>query len=81
MIFKSKQFALSTKEIALKDDWKKYEVDLQSTDLSNITTPFGMEISKGSGANIQVFYVKGVTLDDDDPDPGLLLPTDENLSG
>jgi hypothetical protein len=75
-IFKSKRFALSTEEVALKNDWKKYEVDLRTSDLADVTTPFGIEISKGQDSKSQVFYVKGITLDDTNPDSSLLIPTD-----
>jgi PKD repeat protein len=62
-IFGSERFALTTQQISLEDDWKKYEVDVTGTDLRGITLPFGFELSKGAGSQKQVFYMKGLTYD------------------
>jgi hypothetical protein len=62
-LFKNQRFALSTAEIKLDKDWKKYEVDLKGADLKGITHPFGFEISKGSTSKKQVIYIKGIIYD------------------
>lgn len=67
-IFKNEKFALSTQEIKLGNDWKKYEVDLGGTDLQGITHPFGVEIAKGSTGKPQVVYIKGVVYDTQPPE-------------
>lgn len=64
-IFNSEIFAHTSKEVTLKDDWINYEVDLQGTDLKDITHPFGLELTKGSDDERQVLYIKGVVLDDE----------------
>ena len=64
-IFNSEIFARTTKEVTLKDDWTSYEVDLQGTDLRDITHPFGLELTKGSDGERQVLYIKGVVLNDE----------------
>ena len=63
-IFKSERFALTTEEVTLGDDWKKYEVDLSDVDLEEITHPFAFELSK-NGVEKQVLYIKGVIYDDE----------------
>lgn len=63
-IFKTERFALTTEEVTLDDDWKKYEVDLTGVDLKGITHPFAFELSE-NGAQKQVLYIKGVVYDDE----------------
>ncbi|HEV8405076.1 MAG TPA: PKD domain-containing protein [Nitrososphaera sp.] len=63
-IFKSERFALTTEEVTLDDDWKKYEVDLSGIDLKGITHPFAFELFKGNSAQKQVVYIKGVVYDE-----------------
>lgn len=63
-IFKTERFALTTEEVTLDDDWKKYEVDLSGVDLKEITHPFAFELSE-NGAQKQVLYIKGVVYDDE----------------
>jgi PKD repeat protein len=67
-IFKDAKFALSTQEIKLGKDWKKYEVDLSGADLRSITHPFGFELSKGSTAKKQVMFIKGIVYDNEPPE-------------
>jgi PKD repeat protein len=62
-IFKTERFALTTQEVILDSDWKKYEVDLTGVDLKGITHPFGFELSANGGQK-QIVYIKGVVYDD-----------------
>jgi hypothetical protein len=62
-LFTGKAFARTTDEVAITDDWKKYEIDLTGVDLTSTENPFAIEIMKKSGNAKQVFYVKGITFD------------------
>lgn len=66
-IFASESFALTSEELMLGSDGRRYEVDLTGVNLEDITHPFGFELSKGNGAQKQVIYMKGLVYDDDDP--------------
>jgi hypothetical protein len=71
-LFETERFALTTQEVSLDDDWKKYEVDLTGVDLKGITHPFAFELA---GSDEQVLYIKGVVYDEEPAeDP---LPTVE----
>ncbi|MCI0563494.1 MAG: PKD domain-containing protein [Nitrososphaera sp.] len=70
-IFSSESFAVTTEQVVLDDDWKKYEVDLEDKDLKKITHPFGIELEKGQGT--QVIYIKGIIYDDEAVNPENLL--------
>jgi hypothetical protein len=74
-VFSAESFSRSSNEISLKDEWIKYEVDLEGADLNDITHPFGFELSKGSGGKSQVVYIKGVVLDDEPVEPESALTT------
>src|SRR5918998_4654562 len=63
-IFESESFALTTEEVTLASDWRRYEVDLSGVSLDDITHPFGFELSKGNGAQKQVIYIKGLVFDE-----------------
>ena len=63
-IFKTERFALTTQEVKLDKDWKKYEVDLSGVDLKGITHPFAFELA-GNGGQKQIVYIKGVVYDDE----------------
>jgi hypothetical protein len=63
-IFESESFALTTEEVTLANNWKRYEVDLSGVSLDDITHPFGFELSKSNGAQKQVIYIKGLVFDD-----------------
>jgi len=63
-IFKTERFALTTEEVSLDNQWKKYEVDLSGVDLKGVTHPFAFELSE-NGAQKQVIYLKGVVYDDE----------------
>jgi hypothetical protein len=62
-LFPGKAFARTTEEVAITDDWKKYEIDLTGVDMASTENPFAIEIMKKSGNAKQVFYVKGITFD------------------
>jgi hypothetical protein len=64
-IFESESFALTTEEVSLANDWRRYEIDLTGVSLDDITHPFGFEIFKGNGAQKQVVYIKGLVFDDE----------------
>jgi hypothetical protein len=64
-IFSTEIFGRTSKEVSLRDDWTKYEVDLIGADLNDITHPFGFELSKGNGEKSQVVYIKGVIFDEE----------------
>jgi hypothetical protein len=63
-VFEAESFALTTEEVTLANDWRRYEVDLSAISLDDITHPFGLELSKGNGAQKQVIYIKGLVIDD-----------------
>lgn len=77
-IFKTERFALTTQEITLDDDWKKYEVDLRGVDLKGITHPFAFELSE-NGAQKQVLYIKGVVYDDEPAVDALATVEEESV--
>ena len=64
-IFNTEIFARTSKEVTLKDDWTNYELDLREIDLSGITHPFGLELTKGSDGKSQLVYIKGIVFDDE----------------
>jgi PKD repeat protein len=74
-VFSAESFSRTSNEISLKDDWTKYEVDLEGSDLRDITHPFGFELTKGSGGKSQVVYLKGIVLDDEPVAPESALTT------
>jgi hypothetical protein len=72
-LFKEK-FELSTDEITLPNDWKRYEVPLDGVDLKKIKAPFGMELLKGKGSAQQVVYLKYIVYENAPVDERFLLP-------
>ena len=64
-IFESESFALTTEEVTLANDWRRYKVDLSGVSLDDITHPFGFELSKGNGVQKQVIYIKGLVFEDE----------------
>ncbi|MDQ3975237.1 MAG: PKD domain-containing protein, partial [Thermoproteota archaeon] len=76
-IFESESFALTTEEVTLASDWRRYEVDLSGVSLDDITHPFGFELSKGNGAQKQVIYIKGLVYDDEPVEEQYALATIE----
>ena len=63
--FTEHKFALTTNEVTLNKDWRKYSVDLTGADLTGITHPFGMEMSPSKAVGKQVFYIKYIVYDSD----------------
>jgi hypothetical protein len=63
-IFNSDRFTLTTQEVTLDKDWKKYEVNFMGLDLKAITSPFAIDIL-GKGTQKQVVYLKGLIYDDE----------------
>jgi len=61
-IFENKKFEVITEDIYLRNDWKKYQIDLVGTSLKDISYPFGF-IVKGQDTAKIVFYLKAVTYD------------------
>jgi hypothetical protein len=76
-IFESESFALTTEEVTLASDWRRYEIDLSGASLDDITQPFGFELSKGNGAQKQVIYIKGLVYDDEPVEEQYALATVE----
>jgi hypothetical protein len=64
-LFKEHKFALTTNEVILNKEWRKYSVDLTGADLNGITHPFGMEVSPSKAVGKQVFYIKYIVYDSD----------------
>jgi len=68
-LFGNLKFEVVTENVILEKDWKRYEIDLsEPRDLEDITHPFGFEISKGKGTEKSIFYIKGVTFDEEPVD-------------
>jgi hypothetical protein len=76
-IFESESFALTTEEVTLASDWRRYEIDLSGASLDDITHPFGFELSKGNGAQKQMIYIKGLVYDDEPVEEQYALATVE----
>ena len=69
--FKEHKFALTTGEVSLDKDWRKYTVDLNGVDLTGITHPFGIEMSSSKATGNQVFYIKHIIYDTEKAENGL----------
>jgi hypothetical protein len=78
-LFKEK-FGLSTDEITLPNDWKRYEVPLDGVDLKKIKAPFGMELLKGKGSAQQVVYLKYIVYENAPVDERFLLPANSTAN-
>jgi hypothetical protein len=78
-LFKEK-FGLSTDEITLPNDWKRYEVPLEGVDLKKIKAPFGMELLKGKGSAQQVVYLKYIVYENAPVDERFLLPANSTAN-
>ena len=61
--FKNQKFAVTTQDVILSKEWQKYEIDLSGADLTEITHPFGFEITKGKTAGKIVFYLMYIIYD------------------
>ena len=62
-IFPKVNFSIVTENVTLKNDWQRFEIGLNDTALSDATYPFGIQFSADSTQK-QVFYIKGVTLNE-----------------
>ena len=62
-IFPRINFSVVTDNVTLKNNWQRFEIGLNGTELSDATYPFGFQLSSSSPKE-QVIYIKGVTLDD-----------------
>lgn len=64
-----RDFSIKTKPVILTDQWEKFEIDLNGTDMTGVTNPLGIEVGEGQSARV---WVKGLTLEDgqaEDPLP------------
>lgn len=62
-IFEKRQFAVKSKEVTLENDWQRFEVSLEGTDLKNVKYPFAFELSPTKDVSKVRFYLHGVTID------------------
>jgi hypothetical protein len=74
-IFESESFALTTDEVTLANEWRRYEIDLSGVSLDDITHPVGFELSKSNGVQKQVIYIKGLIFDDEPVEEQYALAT------
>ena len=65
-IFPKIDFAVATDNVTLKNDWQRFEIGLNGTDLSDASYPFGIQMTADSSQK-QTFFIKGVTLDTKPP--------------
>ena len=75
-IFPRINFSVVTENVTLKNDWQRFEIGLNGTELSDATYPFGIQLAADSTQQ-QIFYIKGITLDSQpakDPLPTVLAP-------
>jgi hypothetical protein len=75
-IFNKEKFGVATKTISLEKNWKKLEVDVSKIDLTNITHPFALKITKAAGSGKVVFYLKYIIFDEQNAKNP--LPADNN---
>ena len=61
-IFAKINFSVVTDNVSLTNDWQRFEIGLNGTALSDATYPFGIQLVADSTQK-QIFYIKGVTLD------------------
>ena len=61
-IFTRINFSVVTENVSLTNDWQRFEIGLNGTALSDATYPFGIQLAADSTQK-QIFYIKGVTLD------------------
>jgi hypothetical protein len=62
-IFEKRQFAVKSKEVTLKNDWQRFEVSLEGTDLKNVKYPFAFEMTPTKDVSKVRIYLHGVTID------------------
>ena len=61
-IFSKIDFAVATENAALTNNWQRFQIGLNDTNLDDAKYPFGIQFAGESGQK-QIFYLKGVTLD------------------
>jgi len=66
-VFKNLKFAKSTKSFELDNDWRFIEIDLRGKDLRDITHPFAVEIKPSNNLDQNVFFIKSIFIDTQDP--------------
>lgn len=66
-VFKNIKFAKSSKSFKLDNDWQFFEIDLRGKDLTDITHPFAVEIKPGNNSDQNVFFIKSIFIDTQDP--------------
>ena len=73
-VFKNQESGLVTQDVALSNDWRRYQIALNDSDLKDVTHPFGFILTGGNTA----FSLKGVTYDTNTAEDPLAL--DQTLS-
>jgi hypothetical protein len=61
----------ASKDLILTEEWQRYEIDLESADLSKVTHAFAFEILKGNEGEKQVAYIDSIYFVKND-DPGFV---------
>jgi len=61
-IFPKINFSVVTDNVSLTNDWRRFEIGLNGTALSDASYPFGIQLAADSSQK-QIFYIKGITLD------------------
>lgn len=56
-------FAVETKPVTLTNEWQKYELDLSTTNLAGVSSPFGIEAERGENTGITRIFIKGMMLE------------------
>jgi hypothetical protein len=62
-LFPDQGFGIMTDKITLADHWKRYQIGLISSDLRDITHPFGFVLMAGNMSQTQKIFLKGITYD------------------
>lgn len=62
-LFTNTNFEISSGNITLFKDWRKYEISLNEVNLKDITLPFGFVAIGNKSKPNQAFYIKGITFD------------------
>ncbi len=82
-IFPRIDFDIVTKNVTLNNDWQRFEISLNDTQINDTTYPFGIQLNAQDASNQQVLYLKGVTLDSKpalDPLPIINQTTPGNIT-
>ena len=62
-LFKNQEFQLTTRDVTLEKEWRRYQVSLDNVDLKGVTHPFGFVLTKGQSPQSVAFSLDGVTYD------------------